>query len=236
MADLRFLSLATDPSLVPGIYNGCDQWCHYCPATERCLAFKCRPAPETSGGIYDDIESKMFESMRYLKECHEAEGLQPPEDLLRLLEGPPRSADAFTPVDDPLERMGRHYAMLATAFLGSSDESVPLTPLPKRDHGPTPFEVFLYYHVQIAVKIYRAISSAREAARTGGAQARWDADVSAKVALLGIDRSCDALQVMTLDDADPRIDHMRTHLSRLRRDVERRFPAARTLVRPGLDG
>ena len=67
MADLRFLSLATDPSLVPGIYNGCDQWCHYCPATERCLAFKCRPAPETSGGIYDDIESKMFESMRYLK-------------------------------------------------------------------------------------------------------------------------------------------------------------------------
>ena len=43
MADLRFLTLATDPNLVPGIYNGCDQWCHYCPATERCLAYKCRP-------------------------------------------------------------------------------------------------------------------------------------------------------------------------------------------------
>jgi len=235
MADLRFLSLATDPNLVPGIYNGCDQWCHYCPATERCLAFKCRPTPATSAGIYDDIESSMFESMRYLKECHEAEGLQPPEDLLRLLEGHPRTADAFLPINDPLERMGKHHAVLATAFLASSDESLPELPLPKREHGPTPFEVFLYYHLQIAVKIYRAISSAREAARTGGAQARWDADVSAKVALLGIDRSRDALQVMTLDDPDPRIEHMRTHLARLRRELEGRFPAARTLVRPGLD-
>ena len=236
MADLRFLSLATDPNLVPGIYNGCDQWCHYCPATARCLAFKCQPHAAGAGGIYDDIESKMFESMRYLKECHEAEGLQPPEDLLRLLEGRPLPAEAYAPLDDPLERMGKHYAVLATVFLSSSDQQLPQLPLPKREHGPTPFEAFLFYHVQIAVKIYRAISSAREAARTGGAQARWDADVSAKVALLGIDRSRDALQVMTLDDPDPRIEHMRTHLARLRREIEGRFPAARTLVRPGLDG
>src|SRR5262249_60647401 len=77
MADLRFLTLATDPNLVPGIYNGCDQWCHYCPATDRCLAYKCRPDLE-SGGIYENVEQKMFESMRYLKEGHEAEGLQRP--------------------------------------------------------------------------------------------------------------------------------------------------------------
>lgn len=234
MADLRFLTLATDPNLVPGIYNGCDQWCHYCPATDRCLAYKCRPDLE-SGGIYENVEQKMFESMRYLKECHEAEGLQPPEDLLRLLSGDAPSNAAYAPIDDPLERMGKHYAVLATAFLASSSELLPPGPLPKREHGPTPFDVFLYYHVQIAVKIYRAISSARETARTGGAQARWDADVSAKVALLDIDRSDEALQVMALDDPDPRIDHMRKHLSRLRRELEGRFPAARALRRPGLD-
>jgi len=95
--------------------------------------------------------------------------------------------------------------------------------------------VFLFYHVLIAIKIYRAISSSLEAARTGSAQARWDSDVSAKVALVGIDRSDEALQVMTLDGGDPRIEHMRRHLSRLRREVQGRFPAARTLVRPGLD-
>jgi hypothetical protein len=235
MADLRFLTLATDPNLVPGIYNGCDQWCHYCPATERCLAFKCRP--DTGGGnIYENIEEKVFESMRYLKDCHEAEGLQPPEDLLRLLnDGPLSGRTRYIPVDDGLERMGKHYAVLATAFLATSDEPIPPSPLPKREHGPIPFEVFFYYHVLIAIKIYRAITSSLEAARTGSTQARWDADVSAKVALLGIDRSDEALQVMALDDPDPRIAHMRQHLSRLRREVAARFPAARALVRPGLD-
>jgi len=235
MADLRFLARATDPNLVPGIYNGCDQWCHYCPATDRCLAYQCRPDLESTASVYENIEAKLFESMRYLKECHEAEGLEPPEDLVRLLNGDQPSRAAGAPIDDPLERLGKQYAVIATAFLASASEPLPALPLPKRPHGPTPFEVFLYYHVQIAIKIYRAISSAQEAARTGGAQARWDADVSAKVALLGIDRSDDALQVMTLDDADPRIDYMRRHLARLRRDVERRFPAARTLIRPGLD-
>lgn len=236
MPDPRFLALATDPNLVPGIYNGCDQWCHYCPATERCLAFKCRPGSGGDDrGAYENIEEKLFESMRYLKACHEAEGLQPPEDLLRLLDGERPSSMTYSPVDDPLERMGKHYAVLATAFLATSDESLPPNPLPKRPHGPTPFEVFLFYHVLIAIKVYRAISSSLEAARTGGAQARWDADVSAKVALIGIGRSDEALQVMALDDDDPRIPHMRRHLSRLRRDVEARFPAARTLVRPGLD-
>lgn len=231
----RLLTLASDPNLVPGIYNGCDQWCHYCPATGRCLAFAYRPEPDRGDSLYENLEAKMFESMRYLKECHEAEGLQPPEDLVLLLSGEAPSRAACASIDDPLARMGKHYAILATAFLASSDEPLPAAPLPRRVGGPTPLDAFLYYHVQIAIKIYRAISSAREAARTGGPQARWDADVSAKVALLGIDRSDEALQVMALDDRDPRIEHMRRHLARLRRGIEGRFPAARTLVRPGLD-
>jgi hypothetical protein len=236
MADPLFMTLAADPNLVPGIYNGCDQWCHYCPATERCLAFKCRPATGPSRGACQDVEDTLYESMRYLKDCHEAEGLQPPEDLLRLLDGErPSVAVECEPIDDPLERMGKHYAILATAFLASSIDELPSAPLPKREDGPTPLDVFLFYHVLIAVKIYRAISSSREAARSDSAQARWDADVSAKVALIGIDRSDDALHVMALEDDDVRVPHLRKYLSRMRREVERRFPAARALVRPGLD-
>ena len=237
MADLRFLTFATDPNLVPGIYNGCDQWCHYCPATDRCLAYKCRPDCDSADDdIYRNLEQKMLESMEYLRACHEAEGLQPPEDLLRLLNGErPTESVKYAPLDDALERMGKHYAVLATAFIVTCGEPIPANPLPKREDGPTPFEVFLYYHVLIAAKIYRAISSAHAASRTGAAHARWDADVSAKVALIGIERSDEALQVMALDDVDPRLEHMRRHLARLKREIAARFPAARTLVRPGLD-
>lgn len=90
----------------------------------------------------------------------------------------PSASVKFVPLDDALERMGKHYAALATAFIVTCGETIPENPLPKREHGPTPFEVFLYYHVLIAAKIYRAISSAHTASRTGSAQARWDADVS----------------------------------------------------------
>jgi hypothetical protein len=77
--------------------------------------------------------------------------------------------------------------------------------------------------------------SAADAARTGSSDARLDADLSAKVALLGVDRSDEALQVMALDDRDPRLEHLRQQLRRLRRELEARFPAARALVRPGFD-
>jgi len=39
-----FVKAALDPTLIPGIYNACDQWCVYCPATARCLAYRCQPA------------------------------------------------------------------------------------------------------------------------------------------------------------------------------------------------
>jgi hypothetical protein len=234
MADLHFITLAADPTLVPGVYNGCDQWCDYCPLTERCLAFKCRPRLDAHGDIYHDIAEAMHASMIFLKDCHEAEGLTPPEDLMRLLHDDPRERVRYVPMDDALEKMGKHYALTAATYLATRDEE-DLGDIPKRPDGPTPFDVFFYYHVLIALKISRGIVSAAEAARTGGAAARWDADVSAKVALLGIDRSDEALQVMALDEADPLIEHLRWRLARLRREVEGRFPAARRLVRPGFD-
>ena len=233
MADLRFIEATADPTLIPGVYNTCDQWCNYCPVTSRCLAFRCIPASGELRDMYETLAEAMEASMKYLKECYDAEGLKPPEELLRLLADDPRRHAAFEPLNDPLERMGRHYAVLANAYLASVEE-IPAA-FPKRPGGPTPFEVFLYYHVRIAGKIARAIMSSSEAARTGRPWARWDADASAKVALVSIDRSDQALQVMTLDDPDPRIEHMRRHLRRLGREVEARFPAARTLVRPGLD-
>jgi len=233
MTDLRFMKLAVDPTMIPGVYNTCNQWCDYCPVTERCLAFRCRPRLDAGGDIYNDIAEAMHESMNFLKECHEAEGLTPPEDLMRLLNDDPRKSAKHVPLDDALEKMAKHYAFLAAAFLKTSGHD--LESIPKRSDGPTPFDVFFYYHVLIAIKISRAIMSSAEAARNGSAEARRDANVSAKVALHGIDSSDEALQVLALDDADPRIEHMRRHLARLRREVEGRFPKARALVRAGLD-
>ena len=56
MMDLSFVQLASDPNLIPGVYNGCDQWCDYCPVTARCRAFKCQPSQD-GGDLYDAVNA-----------------------------------------------------------------------------------------------------------------------------------------------------------------------------------
>jgi hypothetical protein len=235
MADARVIELAADPNLIPGVYNACDQWCDYCPVTARCLSFRWqldRPA------CVDPRAGQMTalrESMARLRDFYEAEGLQPPEDMLRLLRGDAPVRVAYMPADDPLERMAQQYMIMAGAFLASLESRWSDNPMPRRPHGPTPLDIVVFDHLVIAIKIGRAIASDEEATRTRSAAARLDADRSAKVALVSIDRSDEALQVLALDDTDPRIEFLRRHLARLQRNAEARFPAARSTVRPGLD-
>jgi hypothetical protein len=135
-------------------------------------------------------------------------------------------------IDDPLEKIARRYGRMSDAYLCSR----PDFPFEMRFHpsGPTPFEVFAWYHRLVPAKVFRAIVSAAAAAR-GDLSRHDDALISAKVALLGTDRSLDALAALAAGDDDPRLDALQAQLRRLRREVEGRFPSALGFVRPGLD-
>jgi hypothetical protein len=223
-----------DPTVVRGIYDTCDQWCVYCPASARCLAYRCRPdgAPEHEPQeIYSNIATRLDEAMKLLRELNTSEGRPIPE-LDALLDQHLRTPAMWAPPDDPLERLGRRYARVSSSYLVSHPE-FPFV-MRYRPMGPTPFEVFAWYHLFIAVKICRAIASDAGAAR-GEPGLRRDALFSAKVALLGIDRSRAALREMQAGDDDVRLPHLHAQLSRLSFEVEKRFPGARSLIRPGLD-
>ena len=110
-----FVQAILDPTVIRGIYNTCDQWCIYCPATSRCLAYRCRPdgaADQDPQEIYSNIAARMDEGMRLLKELNAAEGRTVPE-LDELLAGHLRTPASWTPTDDPLERGARRYARVA---------------------------------------------------------------------------------------------------------------------------
>lgn len=228
-----FVKATLDSNLIHGIYNTCDQWCMYCPATRRCLAYQCRPPDakeEDPQDIYANIADRMFESMRLLRDLNRAEGRDVPE--LEALIKDPREQFCLPVVDDPLERMGRRYATLSYAYLLSRPD-YPLV-MKRRAEGPTALEVVAWFHTLIAAKVYRAITSGAAAARGDGVS-HDDARVSAKVALLGIDRSRAAIQEMRQQDDDVRLDDMGAQLRRLARELEARFPDARAYVRRGLD-
>jgi len=233
LTDLPFVKAVLDPTLIDGVYNACDQWCDYCPLTARCLAFRCQPAADTGGDIYSHMADAMYESMHALKGRHDAEGLVVPPTLAWLLANDPRDGTAVLPVDDPLERTGRQYVVQSAMYL-MSRRDLPEA-IPKRADGPTPFDVFVRYHFLIGAKVYRAVVMSSQAARSGEAAARHDAEMAAKVALLLIDRSDEALQLMQVDERHAQIDQLRAQLRRLGRELSARFPEAHALKRPGFD-
>ena len=149
----------------------------------------------------------------------------------------------------PLAQAGKKYANAASDWFRDLDQTIEIS-----DLGPSQSdlaqsecledarEVIQWYQYQIAVKTMRALS-ARIDERDADLEAAdlhdfpKDSDGSAKVALIGIDRSIAAWRLVQLSLPD-RVDSivpLILQLERLRKRVENSFPEARDFVRPGFD-
>ena len=84
------------------------------------------------------------------------------------------------------------------------------------------------------MKTIRALSGQKEEFE---ADCPKDSDGSAKVALVGIDRSIAAWRMMqiSLPEREESIVPLILQLERLRRRLEKGFPEARGFIRPGFD-
>jgi len=98
-------------------------------------------------------------------------------------------------------------------------------------------DVIRWYQHQIYVKLMRAIEGKLEEAEEALGEYPRDSDGSAKVALLGMDRSIAAWGTMLrqFPGQEDNILGILVQLERLRRRTEEDFPAARAFVRPGID-
>ena len=222
--DTRLVALAADPRFIPGVYNYCDLWCAHCPLTSRCLLFAAeRLIP---GHEQDRLEQRV------------AAALDVAETMIGASSPAIRGGAALDAAPEhpseprgrhPLEFLSRHYATQVHAFLVShlpdSDEPPP--------HGSA-LEVAGWFHLLLTAKISRALSSERAAAKDTPELAA-DALGSAKVVLIGIDRSIAAWQSIAAEDPDARIGGFVELLEALRTGMELHFPDAREFVRPGLD-
>lgn len=217
-----------------GIFNYCDRWCEACPFTSRCRLFADVAEAEASLDPH----------------------LQPVVDAPVL----PEEADPPPPrwMQDMIAEMNEAAARIAAGAL-----EVPLEPLPPKEHlaiekrakgyclrvypwlkslayepsDPTdPRAVIGWFHTMIPAKVHRAICGLAE---DGPEDHDWppDHDGSAKVALLGIERShaawLDLVECGVISDAAaaPFI----ADLVWLGEALEHVFPQARAFVRPAFD-
>ena len=97
-------------------------------------------------------------------------------------------------------------------------------------------EVIRWYQFQIHVKLRRAIESSADE-RFGDDEFPKDSDGSAKVALIGMDRSLSAWKILLsyFPGETDVIFGLVSSLESLRKRTESQFPEARAFIRPGFD-
>ncbi len=242
---------ARDPKYIPGIYNYCDRWCERCPFTSRCL--NCELAEEQFGDLESvDISNEQFWkkfsevmqlTMDMIKEKAEEMGID--LDAIEIDE----SMEKEPPVPDLVEHLSKKYASAVNTWFEDNqsiymeEESKEGLSLVSQENDVDQMvvdiedavEIIRWYQYFIHVKLHRACDSSDEEKEDDGFPK--DSDGSAKVALIGIDRSIAAWKILLphLAMDGPQPIHLIEMLENLKPRVEKRFPDAKTFVRPGFD-
>ncbi len=218
-------------SMIPGVYNYCDDWCEYCPVTGRCRSYGMRQVLESR--FRDDPKdiAGATDMVTFTRDLAKADGLTTP-GLDASLAGDPDGEYALAPADEPLAQQALAYAVASELLLAKLGWQPPDTLQLGID--PPPHHVIMWYHLFLAMKTRRALVSAHRAER-GRPCALEDSCGSAKIALISIDRSRAALKKVANGPVRGLARQLVVMLDLLRAGLEARVPGARSFVRPGLD-
>ena len=260
MDEQRMDELAGDPRFIPGIYNYCDRWCERCAFTSRCLNYAM--GEEEFGGLESqDLDNQAFwdklhgifaATLKMVKEKAEELGIDldaiDHEEMDRQEEQVHKRAK-----EQPYSKAAMKYVQMVEAWFKSNqglleDKSDELQMLAQADiPGTSPadeavsirdcLDVIRWYQHQIYVKLCRAATGTIRGELEDLEYAPEDANGSAKVALIGIERSTEAWAGLLphFPDQEHAILDLLATLQRLLRKVETAFPDARAFRRPGFD-
>lgn len=250
-----------ESDFIDGVYNYCDRWCERCPLTSRCRLFAMEQeafdTPESrdpeNEAFWDGLHNVFEQTREMLAEMIREQGLDPDEVFAdaaaEAAEADRRPAWEKYPLVDQAHRytelVSEWFEARRALFEEKSDELVSQAVAEIAGTDPEAeawrigdaVDVIRWYQFQIAVKLARALEKEdfddpdlREAEE-------YDANGSAKVALLGMDRSIAAWSILYESFPEERdsLLSILAHLNRLRRAAESAFPMARSFVRPGFD-
>jgi hypothetical protein len=237
---------------ISGIYNYCDRWCEKCPLTHRCLLFhqqaemrsrhlEAGEDPEDWDVVLKDVGDNLREAAEGFVKLAEERGI----DLKQIVEDDEEEYKSQDFKDHPLRKKAHKFAMDSHHFLEKlstllHEEQRKAISVEQLDDLQECFETLSWYHMQIAVKIDRALSGRASSAKFAeeyGPGFLNDSDGSAKVAYLGIIRCMDALTKVYQWNQPFHLDIMPLleMLHELAEEVDESFPAHKTFKRPGFD-
>jgi len=259
----NLIQLAKDPRFISGIYNYCDRWCERCAFTSRCLVYA-QERQDQNDPAARDLTNEAFwkklgeifrQTNEMLEEMAKDRGIdldaEDPAVEARLER---RRNKKEKTKNHKLARAAMAYIKMAEQWFKSEkdifvEKESELNTMAQLEIGgrkpqkaaaniKDAVEIIRWYQHQIYVKLMRALTPDElDLKDDDGKPFPKDSDGSAKVALIGIDRSIAAWGNLRehFPDQTDEILNLLLHLDRLRRKTEQHFPAARSFVRPGFD-
>jgi hypothetical protein len=226
----RFSEIARDSQLIPGVHHHCDEWCDYCPVTNRCLAYRCTADFRAQRGRApgDPTFTSLEEAIAFTRDVSGAEGMRT-DELDALVSHPPGQSGVQT--SDPLAAVAWDYAEATACLMMPSALEMSRARPRVRPAGPTAEEIVLWYHLRIYMRTFRALVAQESAC----GQRTEDATGSAKLVLVAVERSRHALRALRTVESAEELDRLLSMLDEIERGLDERFPHARAFVRLGID-
>lgn len=245
---------------IPGIYNYCDRWCERCSYSARCLSYAMEKdkskEPETQNMSNQKFWEKLSETFKItrelIKQAAEEQGMD--LEAVDTSEGDELHEKSHEYANKhPLAIMSRRYSKLTSEWfheinhlftIDFNEKGKSLTVTQTNEHNQiekneveNAVSVIRWYQFQISVKLMRALNGVIMEQDELWNDIQKDSDGSAKVSLLGIDQSLVAWGVLLTNypAEESSILDMLVWLERLKKEIEREFPNARSFKRPGFD-
>jgi hypothetical protein len=233
---------------VPGIYNYCDRWCERCTMTNRCLSYA--HEQELNDGVADpeanDLKNEKFweqlrlsweVAMELLYEGAQKHGID--LDKLPDVEIPEHIT---TPAEELANQYGKDmHDWLETHHLNLKEKAEQLLIINNTEEQALKFadawEVLQYYFFFIGPKVSRTYLDLNEKLDDDEYDMMSDNLGSAKIAIIAIDRSLEALTAMypLLPEHEDDILSFMKSLSNIKSLLLQTFPTVMEFKRPGFD-
>lgn len=235
---------------IPGIYNYCDRWCERCALSHRCLNYarelemmESKDDPEQN----DKKNKKFWEQIRL---SFEVAMDMISEDAERLGIGLDNLPDVEEPehVESPAEKLAEKYGYAMHDWLKENhgklkEKAEQLMVVNTDEKNAVKFadawKVVQWYSFFIPAKVHRAHLDLEERLTEEDDEYNMMSDNlgSAKIALIAIDRSTEALSVIypEMKEQEDEILQFLAQLSQIKRQMLTTFPTAMEFKRPGFD-
>ncbi len=240
----QFHRIGTTKDIIPGIHNYCDRWCERCALSARCSVYAMgeaeerirKDSKEPEKDLAEYVGSMLQDALGLLRDMAVEHGI----DLNALADDDSDVSTGRSIKENYLVRKAdEHSTWLMKWFEKNNDRlSEILSSLEEESINEyiilnDAIEILKWYIHFIAVKFSRAVLPPYEDTVEG----RYDNNGSAKIAMIAVDRSIEALMLLLRFFAEEE-DHLLEGLVRLERIKKRAlrdFPEAMDFRRPGFD-